>query len=141
MDFRGAAAMGLMAAMLALPALAQNFTTAAEVKPILSATKGQWIGVRDWEGQDLIYFTNLLSWRCGVESVAWGVNGGPANRMLVMEPCYEGEAAPNALKMDQGVLPYVAEAPGSVQTVAVTVTYDDGTTETAEYERAAVFMP
>lgn len=140
MNFRPIAA-GLMAATFALPASAQNFTTAAEVKPILSATKGQWIAVREWEGQDLIYFTNLLAWRCGVESVAWGVNGGPADRALAMEPCYEGEAAPNALKIDQGVLPYVAEALGSVQGVTVTVTFDDGTTETADYERAAVLMP
>ena len=63
--------------------------------------------MREWEGQDLIYFTNLLAWRCGVDSVAYGVNGAAAETALAMEPCYEAEAQPNALKMDGGILPYV----------------------------------
>ncbi len=126
---------------LALPAVAQSFTSAAEVKPILSATKPQWIAVREWDGQDLIYFTNLLAWRCGVESVAYGVNGAAPEVPLVIEPCYKTEAQPNALKMDQGVLPFVTQALSSVQTVTVLVTYDDGSTDTADYARAAVLMP
>lgn len=126
---------------LALPASAQSFTSAAEVKPILSAIKPQWIAVREWDGQDLIYFTNLLAWRCGVDSVAYGVNGAAPDVALVIEPCYEDEAQPNALKMDQGVLPFVTQGLASVQSVTVLVTYDDGSTETADYARAAVLMP
>lgn len=132
---------GLLCLTLALPALAQNFTTAAEVKPILTATKPQWIAVRAYEGQDLVYFTNLLAWRCGVEAVAYGLNGAAPETPLAMEPCYEAEAQPNALKMDQGVLPYIAQGLDTVQTVTVAVTFDDGTVETAEYARAAVLMP
>lgn len=131
----------LLCLLIALPALAQNFTTAAEVKPILTATKPQWIAVRAYEGQDLVYFTNLLAWRCGVEAVAYGLNGAPPETPLAMEPCHEAEAQPNALKMDQGVLPYIVAALDSVQTVTVTVTFDDGTVETADYARAAVLMP
>jgi hypothetical protein len=127
--------------LAALPAAAQNYTTAAEVKPILTATKPAWIAVRAYEGQDLLYFTNLLAWRCGVESVAYGINGAAPETPLPMEPCYETEAAPNALKMDQGVLVYVTLPLESVQTVTVLVTYDDGSTETAAYERAAVLTP
>lgn len=127
--------------MAALPVAAQTMTTAAEIKPILTATKPQWLAVREYEGQDLVYFTNLLAWRCGVASVAYGLNGAPAETPLTMEPCYEGEAAPNALKMDQGVLPYIEQPLGSVATVSLLVTYDDGSTDTAEYTRAAVLMP
>ena len=130
-----------VALMAATPALAQNFTTAAEVKPILTATKPNWIAVRPYDGQDLLYFTNLLAWRCGVATVAYGVNGAPPETPLAMEPCYEAEAAPNALKADQGVLFYVALPLDSVQTVTLLVTYDDGSTDTAEYARAAVLTP
>jgi hypothetical protein len=132
----------LSAAMLlaASPALAQDFTTAAEVKPILQATKGQWIAIREFDGKDLIYFTNLLAWRCGVDQIAWGINGGPPATPMPMEPCHEGEAQPNALKMET-YFPY-AEAPlGAITSVSVAVTFDDGTVETAEYERKAVLMP
>lgn len=133
--------MGAAAALaaMALPAVAQNFTTAAEVKMILDATKPQWIAVREWEGQDLIYFTNLLSWRCGLTSVSFSVNGEPAEA-LVMEPCYEDTATPNALQATD-ILPYVTRPLGSVQTVTVSVTYDDDTPDEASYERKAVLMP
>lgn len=125
----------------ALPVSAQTMTTAAEIKPILTATKPQWLAVREYDGKDLVYFTNLLAWRCGVTSVAYGLNGAAAETPLVIEPCYEAEASPNALKMDQGVLPYIEQPLGSVTTVSVLVTYDDGSTDTAEYTRAAVLMP
>ncbi len=127
--------------MAALPAVAENFTTAAEVKPILSATKPNWIAVRAYDGQDLLYFTNLLAWRYGVEAVAYGVNGAAPETALPMEPCYAAEAAPNVLKMNTGVLPFVAQPLDSVQSVTVHVTYDDGSTETVAYQRAAVLMP
>jgi hypothetical protein len=123
------------------PAFAQNFTTAAEVKPILSATKPQWIAVREYDGKDLLYFTNLLAWRCGVETVSYGLNGAAPDVPLVIEPCYDTEAQPNALKMDQGVMPFVSHDLASIQTVTVLVTFDDGSIETGEYVRAAVMTP
>lgn len=128
----------LCLALLALPASAQNFTTAAEVKPILQATKGSWIAIREWNGQDLIYFTHLESWRCGLLEVRYGVNGA-VPEVWQMDPCFEGTAQPNAIGADR--LPYVALPPGSVQRVEVMVTYDDGTMDSAGFDRAAVLMP
>jgi hypothetical protein len=130
----------IWAPMSVLVANAENFTTAAEVKPILTATKPQWIAVREYDGRDLLYFTNLLAWRCGVDVVAYGLNGAAPQTVLAMEPCYD-EAQPNALKMDQGVLPYIEEELGSVQSVTVSVTFDDGTIEEGSYERKAVLIP
>lgn len=130
----------LLLALLPLPGLAQDFTTAAEVKPILTMTKGQWIAIREFDGRDLVYFTNLLAWRCGLTQIAWGINGGAPETVMPMEPCHEGEAQPNALKMET-VLPY-AEAPlGAITSVSVAVTFDDGSVETADYDRKSVLMP
>ncbi len=132
--------MGVIATvMMATGADAQSFTTAAEVKPILTATKASWIAVREYDGQDLLYFTNLLSWRCGVTSVSYAVNGGEAVD-LEMEPCHEDTAQPNALLMET-ILPFVNLPLASVETVSVTVTFDDATTEVGDYDRKAVLMP
>jgi hypothetical protein len=122
--------------LAASPTGAQNFTTAAEVKPIVGAIKGQWIAVRLWDGQDLLYFTNLLSWRCGLSDISYAINGGAA-QTYAAEPCHEDTAAPNALTAED-ILPYLSFAPNSIESVDVTVTYDDGTQDSASYQRAAV---
>lgn len=132
-------------AILATPALtttafAQTYTTAAEVKPILTITQPQWIAVREFDGKDLLYFTNLLAWRCGVTSIAYGLNGAPADTMLETEPCYEGEPQPNNFKPDQPIQPYIVLPLGSVETVTLRVTYDDGSTQDVSYDRKSVQM-
>lgn len=120
---------------------APAFTTAAEVRPILDATRANWIAVREYEGQDLLYFTHLASFRCGLDSIAYGVNSDLAILPFAAEPCYRDEAAPNALKMENGALPYVAFPLGQVQSVTVTITYADGEQATVQFDRAAIKMP
>jgi hypothetical protein len=90
----------------ALAVRARSFTTAAEVKPILTATKPQWIAVRGYGGRDLLYFANLLVWCCDVETVADGVNGAAPETVMRMKPCHEAKAQPNALKVED-ILPNV----------------------------------
>ena len=121
----------------ALPGAAANFTTAAEVKPILQATKPNWIAVRLYEGQDLLYFTNLLSWRCGLEKIEFSVNGG-AMHTFEAEPCYEDEPQPNALKAEELDAILVSYPPNSVETIEVQIQFDDGAADSASYARKAV---
>ena len=120
---------------------AQNFTTAAEIKPILEATRASWVAVRAYDGRDLVYFTHLMAWRCGIAEIHYGLNGVAAETLLPIEPCYEAEAVPNALKADSGVEIYLSEALGSVQSVTVRLLMDDGSELVADYPRAAVLMP
>ncbi len=131
----------LLSLSLVTAARAQDFTTAAEVKPILTATKPQWIAVREYDGNDLLYFTNLLAWRCGVDKILYGLNGAPAETVFAAEPCHDGEAQPNALKMDQGQDIYLTLPLQSVQNVTLLITYDDGSTDRADYARNAILTP
>ncbi|MDO8883271.1 MAG: hypothetical protein U0934_11100 [Pseudotabrizicola sp.] len=131
----------LLCAVLAGPAFAQGFVTAAEVKPILQATKANWVALREYDGNDLLYFTHLESWRCGLSEVRFSVNSTAAAAMpWDMEPCYEDEAQPNAMKLD-GRLPYTVLPLGMAATVSVVVIYDDGSEDRMDYERKSILLP
>ena len=121
-----------------LPVQAQ--TTTAEVKPILTMIKGMWVSVREYDGNDLLYFTMLESYRCGLDGVKYGINTDVADQVWEQETCYVDEAAPNAMKMEDG-LPFITLELGSVETVIIEITYDDGTTDTVTYERNAIMTP
>lgn len=127
--------LALAALLIAAPATAQNFTTAAEVQPILEATKANWIAVRKWEGQDLLYFTHLEAWRCGLTSVSFSINDTPP-RPYPLAPCDETSAQPNALP--DGTLPYRAFPLDSIQIINVEIIYDNGAKSNQGFERSAV---
>ncbi|KAJ55256.1 hypothetical protein ACMU_11185 [Actibacterium mucosum KCTC 23349] len=117
------------------------FTTAEEVRPILEVTQANWIAVREYEGQDLLYFTHLASFRCGLFAIAYGVNTDVADQLFEAEPCYREEPAPNALKMENGALPFVGLPLGSVEYVTITITYLDGVQSTVRFDRADIQIP
>ena len=116
-----------------------RFTTAIEVKPILSATRANWIAVRLYEGRDYLYVTQIWSWRCGLAQLRYGINGGPL-QVWPLPPCHEDYSAPNAILEGDGN-PMLIFPAGSIATVEIEITYDDLSTETARFSRASVQMP
>lgn len=127
------------AILFAIPAQAQQFTTAAEVRPILDATKSSWVAVREYDGKDLLYFTHLLAWRCGLEAIHYSVNAG-AETQWVGEPCYEGEAQPNAIKASDQ-LPFISFGFQTIENVQIRLVYDDGSSDTGSFQRGAIMTP
>ncbi|NSY39287.1 hypothetical protein [Leisingera sp. ANG59] len=111
-----------------------RFTTALEVKPILAATQANWIHVREFDGQDLLYVTHLWSWRCGLAQVRLGVNG-QAPEIWPLPDCHLEEGFPNMIKEEDG-LPYRSYPLGSIEQIAVEVTYDDLSTESLTFSRS-----
>ena len=118
-----------------------KFTTAVEIKPILGMTKSNWVAVRAYDGQDLLYFTHLLAWRCGLWDIRYGVNGAPADNVVPMEPCNVDTAQPNGLTDVINYSPYVTLPLDSVDSVYVELTYDDGTTDFAQFSRPEILIP
>ncbi|WP_323783440.1 hypothetical protein [Thalassovita sp.] len=116
-----------------------KFTTAQEVRPILGMTKASWIAVREYDGHDIVYFTQLLSWRCGLNAIRYSINGGPL-QLYDLPACHEDTASPNALVGEEG-MPIMGLPPKSVQQVYVEVFYDDMTTDSATFDRKSVLMP
>ncbi len=116
-----------------------RFTTAVEVRPILQATRANWVAVRDFNGQDLLYVTHLWSWRCGLAQIRIAVNDGPPEPWPLPD-CHLDTNAPNAIRDGDG-LPYRGFARGSVASVTVEITYDDLSVESARFDRAQILMP
>lgn len=126
--------------VVVVPASAQMWTTGAEVEPILNMTKANWIAVREWEGEDWLYFTHLVVYRCGMEQVRYFVNTGKP-RVREFEPCHEGENPPFAIKMEGGNTPYDRHPLGSIENVTVEITLDNGVVLHETFERSAIKMP
>lgn len=116
-----------------------KFTTATEVKPILTATKGNWVAVRDYGGNDLVYVTHLWAWRCGLSAMALSINDGPMHDFPLPD-CHPEYASPNAI-LDQDGLPYLTYPQGSVERITVQIVYDDMTHDIASFARNEVRIP
>lgn len=118
-----------------------KYTTALEIRPILGMTKNNWVGVREFDGQDLLYFSHLMAWRCGLWDIRYGINGDPADIVVPMEPCNEEFAQPNVMIDIENFLPYVRYPLGSIESVYIEIVFDDGTTDFAQFERNEVRIP
>lgn len=110
-----------------------QMVVAAQIRPILTMTKSSWVAVREWNGQDLIYFTHLESWRCGLNSVTYTIND-EAPKPWELAPCDEA----NPMAIPDGHSVYTDFPLGSIETLRIDITYDDDTTDTETYERAAI---
>ena len=116
-----------------------KFTTALEVKPILTATRANWVAVREYDGQDLIYVTHLWAWRCGLVELRIGLNG-EAPEIWELPECHEDQPAPNMMAETDG-LPYRVFPLNFVEQVEVVLTYDDLSSDTATFDRHGVLIP
>jgi hypothetical protein len=69
------------------------------------------------------------------------VNGAPAETVVAMEPCHMDTSQPNGLT-DVINYPIYATLPlDTVETVYVEVTFDDGTSDFAQFNRADILIP
>ncbi|MCF2870164.1 hypothetical protein L0664_03710 [Octadecabacter sp. G9-8] len=118
-----------------------KFTTALEVRPILGMTKSNWVGVREFDGRDLVYFSHLMAWRCGLWDIRYGINGAPADIVVPMEPCNDAFAQPNVMVDVENFLPYVIYPLGSVESIYIEIVFDDGGMDFAQFQRNEVRIP
>ncbi|MEO0976399.1 MAG: hypothetical protein AAFY05_09770 [Pseudomonadota bacterium] len=98
-----------------------------QIKQILDMTKTSWVSFRDWQGQQLIYFTHLEAWKCGIDYVFYGLNGGPLDQMWELDTCNPDN--PNAVLKDK---PYIELPAGSTQSISVQLIYPDGSKSPVE---------
>ncbi len=111
----------VLAAMYAGAAWAQSSLLGQE-KKILGMIKDSWVSFRDFNGQQLIYFTMLESYRCGILQVRFSINSDKLDKIWQLQPC--DPKKPNAITTDR---PYLALPPGTASSIAVQLVFSDGT--------------
>lgn len=116
-----------------------KFTTATEVKPILAMTLANWIAVREWNGNDLIYVSHLWAWRCGLIQIEVSINGG-ALEVWPLPPCHTETGQPNAIIESDG-LPYREFTLKSIEQLDVRLIFDDLSRQDANFSRKDILIP
>ncbi|WP_210200354.1 hypothetical protein [Cohaesibacter celericrescens] len=93
-----------------------------QIKSILKLTKANWVAYRNYNGQQLVYFTHLESWKCGLTTVQYGLNDQPLNNNWPLAKCDEKQ--PNQVTKER---PYLAFPLGHVKSIKLKLTFIDQT--------------
>lgn len=91
-------------------------------KQILDQFWTSWIAFDAGGNHGLVYFTQMLSYRCAIKEVHYGLDGAAPDKEIKMPPCDKKD--PYAIPYDYQ--PYFKVA-DSVKSMSVQVTYTDGT--------------
>ncbi|TIR18751.1 MAG: methyl-accepting chemotaxis protein [Mesorhizobium sp.] len=102
-----------------------------ENKQILDQFWTSWIAFDSGGNRGLVYFTQMLSYRCAIREVRYSLNGSALDKEIKMPPCDAKD--PYAIPSDYQ--PYF-KVKDDVKSMAVQVTYTDGTkSPVREYKR------
>jgi hypothetical protein len=101
-------------------------------KQILPLTKDSWLAFRNYDGQQLVYFTHLVVYRCGLSEIRYSINSDALDHNFALSAC--DPERPNEVPADD--LPYLSLPLGSAQTMDVQIVYSDG-----EESQALRFAP
>ncbi|SFN59653.1 hypothetical protein SAMN03159463_00096 [Mesorhizobium sp. NFR06] len=100
-------------------------------KQILDQFWTSWIAFDAGGNRGLVYFTQMLSFRCAIKQVHYSLNGAALDKEIKMPPCDAKD--PYAIPADYQ--PYF-KVKDDVKSMAVQVTYTDGTkSPVREYQR------
>lgn len=89
-------------------------------RKILDMTATSWLSFREFNGL-LVYYTQLMSYRCAIREVRIGIDTAVPDKVLKMPPCDPRD--PSVIPHD--AQPYLKLAP-STKFVSVELTYRDG---------------
>jgi hypothetical protein len=104
-------------------------TLVAFQKMALDTTKNGWLSFRDYDGKVLLYFTHLVSYRCSIDKVAYGIDTDATPSTFALEAC--DPRSPNEVRGQTYI-----EIPANSRYASVQLTYKDGTrSETVRIDR------
>lgn len=118
---RGISSIAVLICFLAAAGASAQGLLGQEPK-ILELTRGSWAYFRDYNGRQLVYFTHLETYRCGISQVRYSLNSDALDKVWALQPC--DPKAPHNITTD---MPYIALPLGTAASVTLQLTYKDGT--------------
>lgn len=94
----------------------------AQVKAIMQQTRSNWLSFRNYGGRQLIYFSHIISWHCGISEIRYSINSTALDRRFPVPKC--NPALPNNIASGDKI--YLDLPPASARTVSVQIVYEDG---------------
>jgi len=108
--------------LLAVFSLSANAMPPKQMKQILNMTQNNWVSFRDFNGKQLIYFTHLESYTCGIKEVRYSINSDDLDKVWELQPC----DTKNPMAVTKDII-YLTMPLDTAKSIAVQVTFTDGT--------------
>ena len=93
-----------------------------QMKQILNMTQNNWVSFRDFNGKQLIYFTHLESYTCGIKEVHYSINSDDLDKVWELQAC----DSKNPMAVTKDII-YLTMPLGTAKSITVQVTFTDGT--------------
>ncbi|MDJ0612325.1 MAG: caspase family protein [Rhizobiaceae bacterium] len=97
----------------------------ASQKNILEQFTNGWLSYRLWDGRQLVYFTHLISYRCAIDVVNYGVDKDSPDQTFEIGVCDPGD--PHAIPSSGPGSTVHADIPLATKFMTVQLQYADGT--------------
>lgn len=101
------------------PAAAQGLL--GQEPKVLDMTRGSWAYFRDYNSRQLVYFTHLEAYKCGIAAVRYSLNSDALDKSWTLQPC--DPKKPHNITTDK---PYIALPLGTAKSITVQLTFNDG---------------
>ena len=93
-----------------------------QMKKILNMTQNSWVSFRDFNGKQLIYFTHLEAYTCGIKEVHYSLNSDDLDKVWELQPC--ASKGISGVKKD---MIYLKLPLGTAKSIALQLIFTDGT--------------
>jgi len=93
-----------------------------QMKKILNMTQNSWVSFRDFNGKQLIYFTHLEAYTCGIKEVHYSLNSDDLDKVWELQSCESKGISGIKKNMIYLTLPL-----GTAKSIAVQLLFADGT--------------
>ncbi|MTI44759.1 putative caspase-like protein [Roseibium hamelinense] len=102
-----------------------NLALIAGQKDILERMPNGWVSYRDFDGKRLVYFTHLISYRCAIDEVQYGLDTDTPNQSFEIGECDPDN--PHAIPSKGPGSVVYTDIPKPTKYLSVKLTYADGT--------------
>ena len=97
----------------------------ASQKAILTRMPNTWLGFRFYEGKQLVYFSHLITYRCSIEKIEYGIDEDQPSKQFKLLPC--DPLKPHRVDYKGKMSKIFITIPKSSEFMTVKLTFKDGT--------------